>query len=92
MTTNVDLTLNGRNNIYKGHEDHQYVHVDSRSSDNKSIIDIKNVGNENANTSSIGRFDVSPNSVGFDGHMKNENLMLTPKYKNAPILILDIHT
>ena len=30
----------------------QYVHVDSRSSDNKSIIDIKNVGNENANTSS----------------------------------------
>ena len=43
LTTNVDLTLNGRNNIYKGHEYHQFVHVDSRSSDNKSIIDINQV-------------------------------------------------
>jgi len=92
LTTNVDLSLNGRNNIYKGHEYHQFVHVDSKSLDNKSIIDIKNVGNENASTSFIGRFDVSPNSVGFNGHMKNENLMLTPNTKMHSRPILDIHT
>ena len=38
------------------------------------------------------RFDVSPNSVGFNGHMKNENLMLTPNTKMHSRPILDIHT
>jgi Fe-S cluster assembly protein SufD len=91
-SSHVEVDLIGRNNIKKGNEYHQFVQLKSQNDSNKSIIDIKNVGNENANTSFIGKYDVSPFSIGFDGQMSNENLMLTKNVKMHTRPILDIHT
>lgn len=91
-SSDVEVNLIGRNNIAKGNEYHQFVQLKSQNDNNKSVIDIKNVGNENANTSFIGKFDVSPFSIGFDGEMSNENLMLTKNVKMHTRPILDIHT
>jgi Fe-S cluster assembly protein SufD len=55
-------------------------------------VDIKNVGRENSNTSFVGKYDVSPFSIGFDGEMSNANLMLTKNVKMHTRPILDIHT
>ena len=70
-SSDVEVNLIGRNNIAKGNEYHQFVQLKSQNDNNKSVIDIKNVGNENANTSFVGKFDVSPFSIGFDGEMSN---------------------
>jgi len=91
-SSHVEVDLVGRNNIKKGNDYHQFVQVKSQNDSNKSVIDIKNVGNENANTSFIGKYDVSPFSIGFDGQMSNENLMLTKNVKMHTRPILDIHT
>ncbi len=91
-SSHVDINLIGRNNINAGNEYHQYVQVKSQNDNNKSIVDVKNVGRENANTSFVGKFDVSPFSIGFDGEMSNENLMLTKNVKMHTRPILDIHT
>ena len=91
-SSNVEVNLIGRNNIKPGNEYHQYVQLKSQNDNNKSVIDIKNVGRENANTSFIGKYDVSPYSIGFSGDMNNENLMLTKDVKMHTRPILDIHT
>ena len=91
-SSGVEVNLVGRNNITKGNEYHQFVQLKSQNDNNKSVIDIKNVGNESANTSFVGKYDVSPFSIGFDGEMSNENLMLTKNVKMHTRPILDIHT
>ena len=91
-SSHVEVNLKGRNNILQGNEYHQYVLVKSQNDNNKSVIDIKNVGREKANTSFIGKFDVSPYSIGFNGEMNNDNLMLTKDTKMHTRPILDIHT
>ena len=91
-SSHVDINVKGRNNILAGNEYHQYVLVKSQNDNNKSVIDIKNVGREKANTSFIGKFDVSPYSIGFNGEMNNNNLMLTKDTKMHTRPILDIHT
>lgn len=91
-SSHVEVELVGRNDIKPGNEYHQYIQLKSQNDNNKSIIDIKNVGRENANTSFIGKYDVSPYSIGFNGDMNNENLMLTKNVKMHTRPILDIHT
>ena len=91
-SSHVELNLSGRNNIKPGNEYHQYVQVKSQNDNNKSVVDIKNVGRENSNTSFVGKYDVSPFSIGFDGEMSNANLMLTKNVKMHTRPILDIHT
>jgi Fe-S cluster assembly protein SufD len=91
-SSHVELNLSGRNNIKAGNDYHQYVQVKSQNDNNKSVVDIKNVGRENSNTSFVGKYDVSPFSVGFDGEMSNANLMLTKNVKMHTRPILDIHT
>ena len=82
----------GRNNIHKGNDYHQFVHHISNDVDNYSNIDIKNVGNEYANTSFIGRYDVGAKSTNFNGTMNNQNLMLSKNIKMHTRPILDIKT
>jgi len=91
-SSDVEVNLIGRNNVAQGNDYHQFVQLKSQNDSNKSVIDIKNVGNEHANTSFIGKYDVSPFSIGFDGEMSNENLMLTKNVKMHTRPILDIHT
>ena len=88
----TEVSINGKNNIFRGNNYHQYVHQKSDDSDNYSSIDIKNVGKEFASTSFIGRYDVGALSVNFDGTMNNENLMLDKNVKMHTRPILDIHT
>ena len=91
-SSNVEVNLHGRNDIKPGNDYHQFVQLKSQNDNNASVIDIKNVGRENVNTSFIGRYDVSPYSIGFSGDMNNQNLMLTKQCKMHTRPILDIHT
>jgi len=91
-TYHTNVKIKGRNKIFKGNNFHQYVYQKSNDVDNYSRIDIKNIGNEYADTSFIGRYDVGPFSVNFDGSMNNNNLMLSKNTKMHTRPILDIKT
>ena len=91
-SSNNKVEVIGRNNIHKGNDYHQFIHQISNDVDNYSSIDVKNVGNEYANTSFIGRYDVGALSTNFDGIMNNQNLMLSKNTKMHTRPILDIKT
>jgi|TARA_R110000764_G_scaffold235722_1_gene330407 Fe-S cluster assembly protein SufD len=91
-SSGVKLELNGRNNIRKGNEYYSFVRVRSAGKDNVSNIDVKNIGNEQSKTSWIGKYEISAESVGFNGTMENKNLMLSSTAKMHTRPILDIYT
>ena len=92
ISSDVNVELIGRNNIFKGNEYHQFVRVRSVDHDNRSIVDIKNVGDEHARTSFVGKYEINSTSIGFDGQMDNRNLMLSPTANMHTRPILDIYT
>jgi Fe-S cluster assembly protein SufD len=91
-SSNVNVELVGRNNIYKGNEYYQFVKLKSSDHNNTSKIDIKNVGSDHSKTSFIGNFYVNPASEGFVGSMTNQNLMLYNSAQMQSRPILDIYT
>jgi len=91
-SSNVNVELVGRNNIYKGNEYYQFVKLKSSDHNNTSKIDIKNVGSDHSKTSFIGNFYVNPDSEGFVGNMTNQNLMLYNSAQMQSRPILDIYT
>ena len=88
----VNIELTGRNNIRKGNEYYSFVRVRSAGKDNTSKINVKNIGNEQCKTSWIGKFEVNTDSIGFNGTMDNDNLMLSSTAKMHTRPILDIYT
>jgi Fe-S cluster assembly protein SufD len=68
------------------------VRVRSAGKDNTSKINVKNIGNEQCKTSWIGKFEVNTDSIGFNGTMDNDNLMLSSTAKMHTRPILDIYT
>lgn len=92
VSSDVNVELIGRNNIFKGNEYHQFVRVRSVDHDNRSLVDIKNVGDEHARTSFVGKYEINSTSIGFDGQMDNRNLMLSPTTNMHTRPILDIYT
>ena len=58
-SSDVEIDLQGRNNISKGNEYYNFVRVRSSDHDNKSTVDIRNVGNDEVKTSFIGKFEIS---------------------------------
>lgn len=91
-SSDVEIDLQGRNNISKGNEYYNFVRVRSSDHDNKSTVDIRNVGNDETKTSFIGKFEISSASEGFSGSMDNPNLMLSKTAKMQTRPILDIYT